>query len=386
MTFSLRNLIGATSGKRVDAAVFKSYSSWPAWLKTVADFTFFPHLSHGLDFLVAVLFYATVWPRILPRAHTFSVDWVAEVCLFNLVACWTLYGFWHSVMYSPKAVGSSGKEVSGTLAQFKYNKVNPYFNGAEGHLAREILFTNLGWQMAAAFTCFMAHVYATGKWGVTTYEPFFSPTNDLRYNAWSVGCVLAVTYWREIHFYWVHRFMHKWGFTGPWKVLDVGQHLYTLVHSLHHKSVNPGPWAGMSMHPVEHFIYFTCTILPLLSAVVPALPPIHIMHHLYAVYHACVAPIGGHDGYDVPGGGGGYHYLHHAALDCNYGVPFPYDFDRAFGSWVEIEWYVATGKNLKYARAYGVALEGAAAGNKQKALEMVAKEFGTTAENIKKGN
>ncbi len=32
-------------------------------------------------------------------------------------------------------------------------------------------------------------------------------------------------------------------------------------HSLHHKSYNPGPWSGLSMHPVEHLLYYTCTCL-----------------------------------------------------------------------------------------------------------------------------
>ena len=28
-----------------------------------------------------------------------------------------------------------------------------------------------------------------------------------------------------------------------------------------------------------------------------------------------------------------YHYLHHAKYECNYGVPFPIDFDSIFGTW-----------------------------------------------------
>jgi sterol desaturase/sphingolipid hydroxylase (fatty acid hydroxylase superfamily) len=140
----------------------------------------------------------------------------------------------------------------------------------------------------------------------------------------------------------------------------------------------------MSMHPIEHLIYFTCAILPLLSAVFPSIPPVHALHHIFAIYHACVAPIGGHDGYSLPGGGGDYHYLHHAALQCNFGVPL-IDFDKLFGSWVELEWYDACGKNLRYAKSYGRAL-GKVDGNKQKALELVAKEYGTTVDSIKKGN
>ena len=72
---------------------------------------------------------------------------------------------------------------------------------------------------------------------------------------------------------------------APW--WDLGAVLYTHAHSVHHKSTNPGPRSGMSMHPVEHFFYFQCAWLPLLAAAVPALA-MHPMHFLYAIFHACV--------------------------------------------------------------------------------------------------
>ena len=36
------------------------------------------------------------------------------------------------------------------------------------------------------------------------------------------------------------------------------------MHSLHHKSYNPGPWSGLSMHPVEHLLYYGCMMVPAL--------------------------------------------------------------------------------------------------------------------------
>lgn len=39
-----------------------------------------------------------------------------------------------------------------------------------------------------------------------------------------------------------------------------------------------------------------------------------------------IAPIGGHDGFADPAGDAGYHYLHHAKFEVNYGVPLiPFD-------------------------------------------------------------
>ena len=89
---------------------------------------------------------------------------------------------------------------------------------------------------------------------------------------------------------------------------DVGAWLYRVAHSLHHKSHNPGPWSGLSMHPIEHFLYYSCTLTPLVWT-------LHPVHFLFNKFHADVSPLPGHDGYDAPTGGGSYfHYLHHGRV------------------------------------------------------------------------
>ena len=40
----------------------------------------------------------------------------------------------------------------------------------------------------------------------------------------------------------------------------------------------------------------------------------------YLQFHADIAPIGGHDGYNEPSANGDFHYLHHSKYECNYGV------------------------------------------------------------------
>ena len=42
---------------------------------------------------------------------------------------------------------------------------------------------------------------------------------------------------QEFHFFMVHKLLHY-------------QPLYRWFHATHHKSYNPGPWSGLSMHPV----------------------------------------------------------------------------------------------------------------------------------------
>ena len=59
---------------------------------------------------------------------------------------------------------------------------------------------------------------------------------------WGAWFVL-IPIWSSMHFYWIHRLIHF-------------PLLYRLIHSLHHRNVVIGPWTGISMHPVEHLLYF----------------------------------------------------------------------------------------------------------------------------------
>ena len=71
----------------------------------------------------------------------------------------------------------------------------------------------------------------------------------------------------------------------------------------------------------------------------------------YAKYHADISPIGGHDGIDEPSCNGDFHWLHHAKFECNYGVPWPFNFDKLFGMWVEYKDFKANGGKLPKANA-----------------------------------
>merc|ERR1711934_617800 len=108
--------------------------------------------------------------------------------------------------------------------------------------------------------------------------------------AWSVTWLLLIPIWREFHFYWIHRMIH-------WKPL------YRTVHYLHHKNVNPGPWSGLSMHPVEHMQYFSVVLIHLFV-------PSHPVHFFFNAQHTALTPASGHLGFHgpfgeekVPGGG-----------------------------------------------------------------------------------
>jgi sterol desaturase/sphingolipid hydroxylase (fatty acid hydroxylase superfamily) len=146
--------------------------------------------------------------------------------------------------------------------------------------------------------------------------------------------MLYVPYWRDFHFYLVHRFMHPWktgkgallatvqpscpGFvlssSSQQVFLTLGNGCTTtciisttsttpLRNTAHladflwmFRSYNTGPLSGLAMHPVEHLLYYTCTLLPLVFT-------LHPLHFLLNKLHADVSPVAGHDGHEKPGQG-----------------------------------------------------------------------------------
>jgi sterol desaturase/sphingolipid hydroxylase (fatty acid hydroxylase superfamily) len=131
--------------------------------------------------------------------------------------------------------------------------------------------------------------------------------------------MLFIPVFQETHFYVIHRLIH-------WPPL------YRAVHSLHHENVNPGPWSGVAMHPVEHVLYFSGVFLHWIL-------PSHPLHVLFHLQYTALSPTQGHCGFhkiELPGKIAicteqYAHYLHHKYFEVNYGgdiVPF----DKLFGT------------------------------------------------------
>lgn len=123
-----------------------------------------------------------------------------------------------------------------------------------------------------------------------------------------------LTVWQGTHFYFLHRFLH-------WPPL------YRQVHSVHHRNVNTGPWSGLSMHPVEHALYFS-------SLLIFFVLPFHPTHVIFLLFWQMLGAPSSHSGYEAVFArdkqrlllGGFWHHLHHRYYECNYGNPeFPID-------------------------------------------------------------
>ena len=142
---------------------------------------------------------------------------------------------------------------------------------------------------------------------------------DSGYYIWWVLLIFLIPIWETFYFYLIHRLLH-------WPPL------YRRVHFLHHRNVNVGPWSGLSMHPIEHLLYFGSVAV---HFIVPANPLVIIYHLQYYSLSAVTT----HTGYEglVSGSknylplGTFHHQMHHRYFECNYGgLEIPWD--TLFGS------------------------------------------------------
>jgi sterol desaturase/sphingolipid hydroxylase (fatty acid hydroxylase superfamily) len=254
--------------------------------------------------VVAVL----VWQYLTPPLgllKSFAPWWIALVFARNIGLVVAYFGGFHAWLYLRKAQGNA----------FKYNAKWPDTGNPTFLFGRQTI-DNMIWTLASGVTIWTAYE-------VVTLWAFANGTIvTVRWDQHPIYCValmLVIPLLRESHFYLVHRLIH-------WPPL------YRTVHHLHHNNVNPGPWSGLSMHPVEHLLYFSGVLI---HWIVPS-HPIHAMFHLV---HAGLSPAPGHTGFEklVIGADGllntncHAHYLHHKYFECNYAdgaIPL----DRWFGT------------------------------------------------------
>ncbi|MCK5673454.1 MAG: sterol desaturase family protein [Spirochaetales bacterium] len=254
--------------------------------------------------LLAVLAWLYFTPD-LSRTVNFRISWIAEIYLRNVVLLTIIAGGLHLRLYMKRGQGLKFKYTDKWLA--KNDKRFLFNNQTWDNIFWSLTSGSIIWTAYEALTLWM---YANGKLpyiDFTTHPVYF------------VLLLVAILFIRYFHFYWIHRFSH-------WKPI------FNSSHYLHHKNINVGPWTGLSMHPIEHLLYFSGVLI---HWVIPS-HPIHAIFHLM---HAGISPALGHTGFHklVIKGEKGlqadnfFHYLHHRYFTVNFGVEaFP--LDKWFGS------------------------------------------------------
>ena len=242
-----------------------------------------------------------------PLAHfqTFNLSWFSVILVRNIVLALLVYGSWHIWLYVWRKQGAS----------FKYNRNWPE-ETAERFTFNNQTYDNIFWTLVSGvpiWTCYeVLLLWSCANGYVAMITPSENPVMF-------IALFFLVPFVHEVGFYFAHRFLHF-----PW--------LYRIAHQLHHRNNNPGPWSGLSMHPLEHIIYFS-------SALIFFIVPAHPVHIINLLSRLGLAPAQGHTGFDRVATGDSAsidtsyyaHYLHHKYFEVNYAdgmVPL----DKWFGS------------------------------------------------------
>ena len=240
----------------------------------------------------------------LEASKTFGIDWILPMYLRNLALMIGVAGGLHLYFYHWKKQGDEWRHDARKLGKGRVFTFNSQIRD------------NMFWTLASGVTFWTAYE-ALAFWGMANgYAPMLLWSDN---PIWFVLLFLLTPMWISLHFYVVHRWMHS-------------PRIYPLVHKLHHRNTNVGPWSGLSMHPLEHLVYFTSILIHFVIAA----HPLHILFHMM---HQSLTASSSHTGFSgLKVGdknrlslGTFHHQMHHRYLDCNYGnleVPC----DKWFGS------------------------------------------------------
>ncbi|MEY9104547.1 sterol desaturase/sphingolipid hydroxylase (fatty acid hydroxylase superfamily) [Bradyrhizobium yuanmingense] len=245
-------------------------------------------------------FFATsvvAWVYLTPSLEAmreFSPGWISLILLRNAALALLVYGSFHTVLYIQRR----------QQIDFKYNSKWPDTNNSTFLFGNQTA-ENVFYTMCSGVPIWTAYEVLTSWMFANDYIPYITFTEHPVY---FIALILLWPVWVSLHFYSIHRLIH----IGP---------LYHLIHKLHHNNVNPGPWSGLSMHPLEHILYFSAVLIYFL---VPSNP----LHAVFGLLQIGLGPAIGHLGFDrIVKGDEKYmstenyfHYLHHKYFEVNYGT------------------------------------------------------------------
>lgn len=278
--------------------------AWPPQPRALAAYFFgFPgYLWPFYTLFIAIALVSwTVFSPTPAEATTLEPAWIGIVALRNAALLVLISGTLYLCLYVLRTQGT----------RYKYNaswpaRDNPRF--LFGDQVRENVF----WNFASAVPIWTAYE-AIGFW--LHGNGYSMQVSWAGHPLYCALLVLLIPVYGHVHFWAVHRALH-------WPPL------YRAAHYLHHKNVNINTWSGLSMHPLEHLMFFSGALL---FYVIPA-HPFHLVLYLHLValstamdhsgFHRIVLPGGREFDFDFY-----MHYLHHRYFEVNYAADttFPMD-------------------------------------------------------------
>lgn len=281
--------------------------AWPPKPKESARYLFVDIMVPWGLFWIAVAF--GFWKFFTPEIEvmkSFSPGWIGFLWLRNAIVLSLVAGGLHWWLYIRQAQQSDTRFSKRALARDNAR----FLWGDQVH-------DNMTLSLLSGVTIWTLYEAATYWWYANDFVAAPSIAGAPLYFALTIW---GVFFWSTLHFYLNHRLLHtRW--------------LYQVAHERHHLNIVTGPWSGISMHPIEHLIYFSVFLL---WWVVPVHPVIIIMTGLFQG----VSPAVSHSGFDyvrvgkklrIPAGDN-FHNLHHRFFRVNYGNSMM-PVDHLFGSW-----------------------------------------------------
>ncbi|MEO0746767.1 MAG: sterol desaturase family protein [Pseudomonadota bacterium] len=278
------------------------FFSWPPKPTRMVEWIavrWFQMAENSILTVIALICWALLQPS-LETTKTLSFDWIAAIWLRNMglmiLVAGGLHWFFHgakrqakTLKYDPRDLAVDGKNFT--------------FGGQVRDNAFWTLSSGVG--VWTAFEVLMFWAMANG------YAPVLLWSDN---PIWFIAVFFLTPVWISFHFYWIHRALH-W---GP---------LYRIAHSLHHRNINVGPWSGLSMHPVEHVLFFSSILIHLIV-------PGGIVHILFHMQHQALTAATSHTGFEnllvkdkkQLALGTFHHQMHHRYFEVNYGnLEMPWD-------------------------------------------------------------
>ena len=175
-------------------------------------------------------------------------------------------------------------------------------------------------QSIAMFSGVAVYIYFTRG---THFNQLYLKISDYGWGYFFLSLVL-MTVIHDTYFYWMHRLMHH-------------PKIYSLVHRVHHRSVNPTPFAANSFHATEAVL--ESLVMPLMIAVMPISIWAIVVFDLFSFSTNVI----GHLGYEFAPRWwvrnpvtkwlmtSTFHNIHHSRFGTNYGFYFTF-WDRMMGT------------------------------------------------------
>lgn len=133
--------------------------------------------------------------------------------------------------------------------------------------------------------------------------------------AWFFFSLLLMILFHDAYFYWTHRLMHH-------------PKIFKFVHAVHHRSINPSPWAAYSFHPLEALVEAGVFVIIVFTL------PAHELALLLFLIYMITRNVLGHLGIEILPAWfitnkwvnwhttTTHHDLHHRYSNSNYGLYF----------------------------------------------------------------